>query len=84
MTIELNAKLLDYFTLFTTLTKKYGESAMLDPDHAVWIFPDIRLSLEKPLSVKYIVIKEFEKLKEAGIAELRYQDIARDKFLDQF
>jgi hypothetical protein len=84
MIIELNQTKLDYYTMFTTLTKKYGESSYLDPSEAVWNFSDIRLSIEKPLRVKYIDSKLFEKLKDAGKAEKSLEDLSRDEFLKDF
>jgi hypothetical protein len=84
ITIVLNSVTLDYFTMFETLSKKYGEPSSLNPDEAVWLFSDARLSLEKPLSVKYIATKTFEKLLESGNAEAKAEDMARDKFLGEF
>jgi hypothetical protein len=84
ITIMLNPVTLDYFTMFSRLSKKYGQPASLNPDEAIWLFPEARLSLEKPLQVKYIAAKVFEKLLEAGKAETKVEDVARDKFLEEF
>lgn len=82
--IELNQIKLDYYIMFTTLTAKYGDSTSLDPTEAVWIFTDVRLSLEKPLTVKYIGRKVFEELKESGKAEEDLEELTRKKFLEEF
>jgi hypothetical protein len=84
ITIVLNEKILDYYTMFTTLSKKYGESTALNPEEAVWVFRSTRMSLEKPLRVKYIAIDVFARLKNAGMAEERVQDLTRMKFLEEF
>lgn len=84
ITIVLNARVLDYYTMFTTLVKKYGESTSLDPDAAVWSFSATRMSLEKPLRVKYIAIDVFTRLKDAGVAAERVQDMTRARFLEEF
>jgi hypothetical protein len=82
--IELNQAKLDYYLLFTTLTGKYGESTSLDPTEAVWMFSDVRLSLEKPLTVKYIDRKVFEGLKESGKAKEDLEELTREEFLKEF
>ncbi|MBN1696017.1 MAG: hypothetical protein JW881_00765 [Spirochaetales bacterium] len=82
--IVLDTEKLDYYTLYTTLTGKYGESTLLDPSHVVWHFSDVRLSLEKPLSVKYIDIKVFEELKSEGKMEDDLRSVSRERFLEEF
>jgi hypothetical protein len=75
---------LDYYTLFSTLSEKYGDPASLDPTEAVWDFPGLRLSLERPVSVKYIDTEVFERLQVAGRAERDLWEISKSDFLDQF
>jgi hypothetical protein len=82
--VELNQQKLDYYTMFTTLTGKYGESTSLDPSEAVWNFPQVRMSLEKPLTVKYVDKNVFHSLKESGKAEENLEAITREKFLENF
>ncbi|MBN2444350.1 MAG: hypothetical protein JXJ04_23510, partial [Spirochaetales bacterium] len=36
MIIELNQVKIDYYTMYTTLTAKYGDSTTLDPTEAIW------------------------------------------------
>jgi hypothetical protein len=82
--IELNQEKLDYYTMFTTLTGKYGNSTSLDPTEAVWIFSDVRMSLEKPLTIKYIDRIVFEELKKAGKAGEDLEKRTREEFLKDF
>jgi hypothetical protein len=84
MIIVLNTEKLDYYTLYTTLVKKYGESTTLDPSHVIWLFSNVRFSLEKPLSVKYIDTGVFEDLKSKGRAEEDLESVSREKFLEEF
>jgi hypothetical protein len=84
MIIELNQDELDYYTMFTTLSEKYQEPSSLDPSEAVWIFSNLRLSLEKPLTIKYIDRAVFDELKAAGKALEDMEVISREKFLDDF
>jgi hypothetical protein len=84
MILALDRSSLDYYTLYTTLTAKYGETSSLSPTDAVWVFPALRLSLEKPLSVKYIDREVFASLQEAGRAEDSLGDLSKERFLEQF
>jgi hypothetical protein len=84
MILALNRDRLDYYTLYTTLSAKYGEPASLDPTEAAWLFPGLRLSLERPLSVKYIDTGVFEALQEEGKAEQDLRGLSEQRFLEQF
>ncbi len=84
MILALNQKELDYFTMFQTLSRKYGNPDTLSPRSAVWRFEEVRLSLEKPLSIKYIAVQVFEELREKGRAEESWLDMAKQQFLDEF
>jgi len=75
---------LDYYTLYSTLSEKYGQPTSLDPTEAVWQFEGLRLSLERPLSVKYIDSTVFEALKEEGQVQEDLWEISKDNFLQQF
>jgi len=75
---------LDYYTLYSTLSEKYGQPTRLDPTAAVWQFEGLRLSLERPLNVKYIDSTVFEALKEEGQVQQDLWEISKDNFLQQF
>jgi hypothetical protein len=80
----LNPQKVDYYSLFTTLTDKYGPFKELDPQRVVWDDGNVRLSLERPLQVKYIDINTFESLKEEGRARESMDQISLDRFLEEF
>ena len=84
ITLELSSARLDHYTMYTTLTAKYGDPDRLNPSESVWEFDGIRMSLERPLRLKYIDIGVFEEI----IAEHRKTEslsrMSRDRFLDQF
>jgi hypothetical protein len=84
MILALDRDTLDYYTLYTTLTAKYGETTTLSPTEAVWVFPSLRLALEKPLSVKYIDREVFALLQEAGKAQESLRDFSKERFLELF
>jgi hypothetical protein len=82
--LALDSARLDYYTLFTTLSRKYGDSTRLDPSEAVWEFAGVRLALERPLSVKYIDLAVFNALREQGQAQQTLSELSRQSFLEQF
>jgi hypothetical protein len=84
MILSMDPDRLDYYTLYSTLSGKYGEPTSLDPTEAVWDFEQLRLSLERPLNVKYIDSAVFEALKEEGRVQEDLWEISKDNFLEQF
>lgn len=84
ITLELNPEQLDYFALFTTLSNKYGNPVALDPSSARWESAAVRLSLEKPLTVKYIDMPAFLELQKQGRAQQSIQQVTRERFLENF
>lgn len=84
LTLELHPQRLDYFSLFTTLSKKYGEPTRLDPSGAFWENEEVLLSLEKPLTVKYQDRQMMEELRQAARTEQTLQALTRERFMDQF
>jgi len=84
ITLELNPVQLDYYAMYTTLTKKYGDPLALDPSSARWENSLVRLSLEKPLTVKYLDMPQFLKLQKDGTAQQALQNLTREKFLENF
>ena len=84
MILALDPERLDYYTLYATLSGKYGDPGRLDPSEAVWEFDGLRLSLERPLSVKYIDTGTFRQLQEEAEAGEDLRALAKDRFLEQF
>jgi hypothetical protein len=82
--LVLDDRRLDYFTLFDTLSRKYGGSTRLNPTEAVWEFPGLRLSLERPLSVKYLDSGVFNALREQGQTGEALTDASKKMFLEEF
>ncbi len=82
--LVLDDRRLDYYTLFQTLSRKYGDPARLDPAETVWEFPGVRLSLERPLSVKYLDSDRFEALRKQGQAGETLSEVSKKAFLEEF
>lgn len=84
ITLLLDRSVLDHYTLFTTLTEQYGPHDELSPDRILWRFPEVDLSLERPLTVKYVDREAFERVLEEGQAEVQVRELARERFLEEF
>ena len=84
MAFTLNTGMIDHYSIFTDLAGKYGSPSYLDPKEAVWETEEIRLSLERPLTVKYIDKKVFDDIiNESALIESR-RVRQRQEFLDEF
>lgn len=84
MAFALNAEIVDHYSIFTRLVEKYGKPSRLDPKQAIWETDETRITIERPLTVKYIDKKVFNDIvNESGLVESRQVQRRRD-FLDEF
>jgi hypothetical protein len=84
MAFSLDPGLIDHYSVFTTLVKKYGEPRSLDPRQAIWESADTRISVERPLTVKYIDLRVFNELVSESRAAESGEVFRRQEFLDAF
>ncbi len=84
ISIILNTGRMDYHSMFTALVMKYGEFTYLNPEMAVWENETVRLSLEKPLTVKYIHRETFEILRSEASRGINLENMTRQDFIEQF
>jgi len=84
MAFTLNTSMMDHYSVFTDLVSKYGPPTYLDPKEAVWETEELRVSIERPLTVKYIDKKVFDDIisESALVESKRVQQ--RQEFLDEF
>jgi hypothetical protein len=82
--LELDQTMLDYYSLFASFSKKYGNPASLNPGTSVWLFDSVRFSLEKPLEVKYVERMTFDALVKSGSAQEDLEQMTRERFIEQF
>jgi len=75
---------MDFYTMYTTMTERYGEPVRLDPSHVVWEDEFTRISLERPLTIKYLDIESFDTLRQAGEIEQSLRTLSRESFLEEF
>ena len=84
MAFSLDTRLMDHYSVFTTFVKKYGQPVSLSPSEAVWENDETRVSIERPLTVKYIDKTEFDRLREESKTEGHWELLSREEFLADF
>jgi hypothetical protein len=84
MAFNLDPRLVDHYSVFTSFVKKYGEPESLDPKQAVWISSRTRVSIERPLTVKYIDLGVFNELVNESEVRESSEVYLRQEFLDSF
>jgi hypothetical protein len=84
MAFTLNSDLVDYYSVFSSLTEKYGRPDFLSPQQAVWERENTRLALERPLTVKYIDRDVFNSIIGESRTVESHEIRQRREFLDGF
>ena len=84
MSFALDSSRIDYFSFFSSLTEKYGEPQDLNPSSAVWLSDVVRLSLERPLTIKYIDVAVFSSILETDFDSRTEEGIKRENFISEF
>ena len=84
ITMVMDPEYIDHFSIYTKLRGKYGEPVSLDPERTVWDDGKIRISLERPLSLKYIDLEVFRRLQEESSSDKSMEALLRQDFLDSF
>ena len=82
ITINLNRERIDYYSVFTTLKDKYGEPDNITPQMATWKNDAVTMTLEKPLTLKYIDNEVFKSLQKSSNIAPSGREITQQMFLD--
>jgi len=84
MAFTLDTGLVDHYSVFTEFTAKYGEPDDLNPREAVWSSGSTRVSIERPLTVKYLDMAVFGELQNQSQVKASKEALLRKEFLDGF
>lgn len=79
--VFLNPAGMDHYSLYSTLVAKYGEPSLIDPKEARWDDGATRMALERPLTLRYMDMAVFSKLKEGSEAQAGVEELERRDFL---
>jgi hypothetical protein len=81
MILILNSDKVDHYSIYTTLTAKYGQPELLDPKEARWQDATTRMALERPLTLRYMDMTVFSKLNAGSSAQASVLELDRQDFL---
>jgi hypothetical protein len=84
MAFSLDSALIDHYSVYTSLAEKYGEPARVTPREAVWESDAVRVSLERPLTVKYIDLPVFNEIIAGSKQAESHELFLRGEFLHDF
>jgi hypothetical protein len=84
MTFLLDTRFIDHYSVFTAFVNRYGQPISLSPLEAVWENEDTRVSIERPLTVKYIDKTVFDRLREESRTRTALETLRREEFLAEF
>jgi hypothetical protein len=79
--VFLNPDRMDHYSIYTTLTAKYGEPLLLNPKEARWEDKSTRMALERPLTLRYMDLAVFASLQADSSAEAGATELDRRDFL---
>lgn len=83
ITININTDRMDYYSVFTKLCEKYGEPDSISPSSAIWKNDSVTMSLEKPLTLKYVDNKLFDSVQNYSNVPHSATEVTREQFLDE-
>ncbi|MDR0313195.1 MAG: hypothetical protein LBI14_06325 [Treponema sp.] len=84
MAFTLDTRLVDHYSVYTSLVRRYGEPQYLNPQEAVWESEETRLSIERPLTVKYVDKTVFNALVDESATREADMLFLREEFLGDF
>lgn len=82
ITININREKMDHFSIFDSLCKKYGMPDSVSPEKSVWKNENVTMSLERPLTLKYVDQKVFEELQDKSMVGPSGSEMTHDMFLE--
>ena len=82
ITINVNREKMDHFSIFDSLCKKYGAPDSVSPEKSVWNGENVTMSLERPLTLKYVDRKTFESLQKKSLVGPDGTEITREMVME--
>ncbi len=81
MILELDPDKVDHYSVYTSLVAKYGEPVSIDPKESRWEDATTRMALERPLSLRYMDMTVYGKLRDTAGAKESARELDRQGFL---
>lgn len=84
ITLILDIEKIDYHSIFKSLSDKYGKYSALTPKIVTWENEEIRITLEKPLTIKYVGLNVYNTIIANDTTEIAIQEKLRENFINEF
>jgi hypothetical protein len=81
MILELDAGKVDHYSVYTSLVARYGEPGLLSPKEARWEDKATRMALERPLTLRYMDMRVYARLRDEAGAKAGARELDRQGFL---
>lgn len=81
ITINIDREKMDHYSVFSSLCKKYGDPLSVSPEKSVWKNNSVTMSLERPLTLKYVDQKIFDELQNKSRVNPSGKEITKEMFL---
>ena len=82
VTVNLKQSKMDHYSVFSTLMNKYGKPDYLNPEKSEWNDDKIIMTLERPLTLKYVDKLVFEKIQSESMVKKSAEEESRQEFLN--
>jgi hypothetical protein len=82
ITINLDREKTDHYAIFSSLCAKYGDPASLSPEKSVWQNDAVIMTLERPLTLKYVDVAVFRSLLDESAVGASADEFTRTQFLE--
>jgi hypothetical protein len=84
MIFSLDSTKVDHYSVYSAMVKKYGKPSSVSPEEIFWSNDKTKVSIERPLTVKYLDLGAYNGIMEKSVSEKSYREMRRDMFLDSF
>lgn len=84
ISLKLNTEKVDYYSIYSRFVQKYGEPLDINPHRAIWENETVRITVERPLTVKYLDRAVFNSLLEKAQREKTKSELSREEFINAF
>jgi hypothetical protein len=84
MELELDRQKIDYYTVYGQLEKKYGSPSGMTPQFATWSGEEVDISLEYPLTIKYLDRIVFDAFLDESQVNETFREKSRQSFVEEF
>ena len=79
---NMNQEKMDHYSVFSTLTKKYGNPNALNPKKSTWENSKVIMALERPLALKYTDKIVADQIKNQALVDKTAMEKIREQFLE--